>query len=256
MPRISSSAIVEKTAELADDVQVGAFAYVGAEVRVGPGCVIENSATVMGKTVLGARTHVFPLAVVGADPEPDGGSGECVIGEANAIREHVTICAGRETPTRIGQDNLIMIASQVGAEATVGSHVIMANSTHVGVGAVVEDYVRTSGFTVISPGATVGAYTFTAGYSEVVHDVPPYAMIQGSPIRVRGVNTTNLRRCGFGEEDIRDLKDAFRDLFNGSSDSVSEQALQRLLAEAPASVHVRGLAEALRKGLARRQQDD
>ena len=122
--------MVEKTAKLAEDVRVGPFSYIGPHVKVGRGCIIENNVTLVGKTTLGPKTRVFPMAVVGAAPASAGGEGECIIGNANAIREHVTVYGGLDKPTRIGHDNLIMIGSQIGAGATLGDHGIFANCTH------------------------------------------------------------------------------------------------------------------------------
>ena len=85
--------------------------------------------------------------------------------------------------------------------------------------------------------------------------MPPFAMIQGRPVRVRGVNTTNLKRCGFDEGDISALKDAFRDLFNGSRAGASQTALSRLSDAAGANRHVRRLVESLRVGAGDRGND-
>jgi len=246
MPRISPYAVVEKTARLAEDVQVGAFCYIGPEVQIGAGCVIESGATITGRTVLGEGNHVFPLAVIGAASPDADEPGRCVLGEANAIREHVTIysAAGRETA--IGTDNLLMIASVVGAGARIADHGIFANATHVDAGAVVEDYVRTSSFVMIAPGATVGAYTMVVGYTGVDRYAPPFSMVQGYPMRVRGVNTENLKRCGFGQDDIRAIKAAFRELFNGTAEFAGEKVLSRMLSDD--NVHIRRLAEAVRRG--------
>ncbi|MBS3735112.1 MAG: hypothetical protein KGY99_09335 [Phycisphaerae bacterium] len=247
MATISPRALVDAGAELAEDVTVGPFAYVAAGVRAASGCVIGVGATVTGRTTLGERTEIFPLAVVGASP---GGQddGACEIGEACAIREHVTVCAGGKRATRIGSDNLVMIGSVIGAGATVGDHGIFANCTHIGAGATVEDYVRTSAFPVIADSVRVGAYTFVNGYASVTRDVPPFAIVEGDPVRVRGVNAENLRRCGFGDRDIRALKDAFRQMYNGTSGRAAPQAVARLLKRDDLNPHVRRAVEAAGDG--------
>jgi UDP-N-acetylglucosamine acyltransferase len=245
MANISPLAIVESGAKLASDVTVGPFAYIGSKVSIAAGCVIDNNATITGSTRIGVRTHVFPLAVVGAPAKSGHDAGPCIIGEACEIREHVVITAGLKTPTKIGNDNLIMIGGFVGAGALVGDHGIFANGTLVGPDAKVEDYVRTSAFAVVEPGMTVGAYTFIAGYAAIDCDAPPYAIVQGVPLRVRGVNTENLKRCGFGEGDIRAIKDAFRILFDGSGVEVSSESLEKCLAPS-ANPYVRHLAQTLK----------
>ena len=183
-------------------------------------------------------------------------AGECVLGEANAVREHETICAGAETPTRIGNHNLIMIASQIGSGAVVGDHGIFDNYSRIGARAVVGDYVRTSGFAIVADGARLGSYCFLAAFGGVVNDAPPYAMLQGFPVRVRGVNSRNLKACGFGGDDIQALKSAFRELFNGPESQVNPDALRRLAAGKDLNPYVRKLVEAVRSAGAREAGDD
>jgi len=248
MARISDKAVVERGARLADDVVVGAFAYVGADVRVDRGCVIDSNATVLGRTTVGARTHIFPLAVVGAAPPGADDEGECTLGEANAIRELVTVYAGTDAPTRLGIDNLMMIGSTVGAGATLGDHGIFANCTQIREGAVIEDYVRSSAFPVVAPHVRVGAYTFINGYARVDRDVPPFAIVEGVPVRVRGVNAENLRRCGFDDRDVRALKNAFRELYGGAASDPERRVVDRLQEQRDLNPHVRRLLDALAAG--------
>ncbi len=88
--------------------------------------------------------------------------------------------------------------------------------------------------------------------ADVDHDAPPYAIIQGSPFRVRGVNAEKLKRCGFGEDDIRSLKEAFRELFDGEGSLADDEAVARL--SNPASnPHVRRLVSAIAAGKAKRR---
>jgi len=244
MPNISPQAVIETTEPIPEDVQIGPFTYIGPQVRIGPGCIIDNNVTITGRTTLGAKNHVFPMAVIGTT-EDGSDAGECYIGQANAIREHVTIYAGSGKATRIGNDNLIMIASQIGGGATVGDHGIFDNLTQLGPGCLIEDYVRTGAFSSIEADVAVGAYTFTVGYVLVDRNAPPFATIQGRPFRVRGVNAENLRRCGFGDDDIRALKAAFRELFNDQGRSVNTEALRRIAEKGKSNPHVMRLVKFL-----------
>ncbi|MHC4295156.1 MAG: hypothetical protein ACYSTL_06185 [Planctomycetota bacterium] len=247
MSDISPLAIVEKTAKLADDVVVGSFSYIGSEVEIAAGCIIENNVTITGRSVLGEKNHIFPMAVIGTCENGSDGAGRCVLGEANAIREHVTIYSPLEGQTQIGNDNLIMIGCVIGASASIANHSVFDNCCHVGPNASVGDYVRMSGFAAVEPGKAVGEYTFVTGYASVDHDAPPYAMVQGVPMRIRGVNTRNLKRCGFDDDDIRAIKTAFRELFNGSAGTVNEAAIGKFLKDS--NPHISRLAEAVQSGL-------
>jgi UDP-N-acetylglucosamine acyltransferase len=245
MPEISPHAIVSPGADLAEDVRVGPFSFIGPEVRLAAGCVVESNATVTGHTVLGERNHVYPLAVVGADPDGEELPGRCIIGNGNVFREHVTVYASGGEPTRIGEQNLVMVGSVIGPGACLGSHGIFPNFTRIGSGACIEDYVRTSGFSTISAGVRIGEYSFAAGYAEVSRNAPPYAMVWDHPFQIRGINLENLKRCGFTDEDIRSLKSAFRELFNGGAGLPHPDALDRLRARDDLNPHVRRLVDYL-----------
>ena len=252
MPNISEFSIIEKGAKIAKDVKIGPYCYIGPKVKIGSGCVIENNVTIVGNTTIGSDCYIFPMCVIGTSPEGNDSKAKCTIGNANSIREHVTIYGGTtKKPTIIGQHNLIMISSQVGSSTQIGDHSIFANCTHIASGAKIEDYVRTSAFGYIDRNMTVGAYAFTAGYVHVDSDVPPYAMVQGSPYRVRGVNSHNLKACGFGDEDIRALKRAFRDLYNGKG-ALLPQELAKLSKQNDLNTSVRKLIKEIKASRSRK----
>ncbi len=245
MPTISRYATVE-TARLADDVVVGAFSYIGPEVTIGSGCVIADNVTITGRTSLDKDNHVFPMAVIGA-PTTEGADNVCIIGQANRIREHVVIAPGVTGVTRIDNDCLIMIGTRIGESATIGSHVVLANCTTIGDRAVLEDYVRGSAFPVVDDGVRVGEYSFMKGYAHIDCDAPRFAMLEGDPYRVRGINTHNLQQCGFGKDDIRDLKHAYREIYDGDRREPNRRVLARMLADKKLNQLVRRAAEAIAK---------
>lgn len=253
MPHISSNAIIEPSARLARDVRVGPFTYIGPDVTIERGCIIENNVTITGKTVIGQNTHVYPLAVIGESANGSPKHGACIIGRNNAVREQVTVYAGTDeaNPTRIGDDNLIMIACQIGSAVMIANNSIFANCTLIEAGATVEDYVRASALCTIQAGVTVGAYTFIGGYTTIDHDAPPFAMLQGSPYRIRGINSHNLTRCGFTDEDIHALKNAFRELFDPATRCVDTDAMKKLLCDKNLNARVRRLLDAVQRDLDR-----
>ena len=230
MVMISPKAIVMNPDALADDVQVGPFTFIGPDVIVEAGTVIDNNVTVTGKTRIGRSCHLLPGCIVGCRPAGgDQADGICTIGPGNIIREHVIIESGTADGqgTTLGENNFLMVGCCVESGADLAGEGIFANFTRIGHHARIEKYVRTSGFTSVEPYTTVGAYTFTTGYSGIDRDAPPYAIVQGFPFRVRNINKENLRRCGFDTQAIETLKKAFRIIFNGQAGFPNDEQLLR-----------------------------
>ena len=261
MPDISPKAVVVNPTALADDARVGAFSFIGPEVTIGPGTVVHNNVTIVGRTSIGADCQLFPCCVVGSPPAdlPEGKAGSCHVGDRNILREHVYVEAGAENGpgTFLGDNNMLMVGCQVGHDAFIEAEGLFANYTRIEPHGRIEKFVRTSGLTSVVSYATVGAYTFTTGYANVETDVPPYAIVQGLPSHVRSLNAENLKRCGFDAESIRTLKAAFRMLYNGRGSIPSPERLREAL-RTQDNEHVRHLVESIRSSLAsptRRRMD-
>ncbi len=226
MSRIHPTSVVDPKAQIDASVEIGPFCYVGPDVRIGPGCRLVSHVTVLGQTTLGADNTIWPHAVLGADPQDLKYHGEesiLVIGDHNSIRESVTIHLGTENGggvTRIGNDNLIMVGAHVAHDCLIANHVVLANSVHLAGHVSIEDHVVVSGATGIHHFVTLGQYAFIGGMTRIVHDAPPFMIVEGNPSTVRGVNVIGLGRHQFPEESIDLLKDAYRRLFRKSSAGV------------------------------------
>ena len=245
MPTISRQATVESS-KLANDVTIGAFSYIGPDVRIGAGTVVGSHVTITGRTVIGEGNRIFPGAVIG--PGDDGANGKIKIGQANSIREYMVIEAPAKGATRIGNDCLLMVACRIGAGATVGNHVVLTNRTIISEGVTLADYPRSSGFALVEPNVTVGSYSFIHGYARIDVDAPPFAMLIGDPYQVRGINARLLQRCGYGDDDIRCLREAYRDIYNGPGRGPDPDAIARLLAEKKLNSHVRQAVRSMTGG--------
>lgn len=232
MPEIHRTAIVEDGAQLADDVKVGPYAYVGPHVVMGPGCELRQGAIVEGHTTLGAGNTIFPYAVIGSEPQDrkyEGEPSKLVIGDHNVIREYVSIHIGTEAGgglTKLGNKNLVMGTCHVAHDCIVGDHCILANGAGLAGHVILEDWVIVGGQSGIHQFVRLGAHCMTSGGSKVGKDIPPFTMAQGYPARVRGINHVGLRRRGFSEQTVRDLRQVYRQVFfdEGKFDDLVEQA--------------------------------
>jgi UDP-N-acetylglucosamine acyltransferase len=223
MPTIHPTAVVDSRAELADDASVGPLCYVGPGVKVGAGTRLISHVAVFGPTTLGADNEVWPHAVLGADPQDLKFHGEetvLTVGDHNVIRECVTLHRGTANGggvTRVGSHNLLMVGVHIAHDCVVGDQVIMANNVTLAGHVAVQDYANIGGCVAVHHFVTFGRHCFVGGTSRIVNDVPPFMKVEGSPSRVRGVNTIGLARQGYPAEAIERLKDAYRRLFRGQN---------------------------------------
>jgi UDP-N-acetylglucosamine acyltransferase len=236
--RIHPTALVDKTAELADDAEVGPFAIIGPRCVVGRGSVIEARAMLQENVRLGANVTVGVSSVLGGKPQDLKFRGEVThveVGDGTTIREFVTINRGtsQSFKTTVGTGCFIMSYSHVAHDCHVGDGVIMSNSTQLAGHVTVGDYVIISGVCAVHQFVKIGKHAFIGGMSRVQKDVPPFVKAVGDPIKLFGLNSVGLRRRGFSDEMIGELKRAYR-LFFRSELNVS-QALERAAAELNAS---------------------
>ena len=221
MSRIHASAIVDASARLADDVEVGPWCVVGPNVELRAGVRLVSHAVVQQDTMVGERTVIHPFAVIGGDPQHNGYKSEPVrleIGTDNVIREHCTF--NRGTPqgtgvTRVGSNSLFMTGAHVGHDSVVGDHVVMANNATLGGHARIGDRVFLGGLCAVHQNGRVGQGAMVGGLAAVTRDVVPYGSAWGNHARLHGLNLIGLKRKGYGKDQVRRLLAAFRDLFEG-----------------------------------------
>jgi UDP-N-acetylglucosamine acyltransferase len=217
MARIHATAIVDRRAELAAEVDVGPYAVVEAGAVLGPGCVLHAHAVVREGVRLGAGNVVHPFAVIGGEPQAKRRAtapAYCEVGDSNVFREHTTVHGGTDgRTTRIGSGNLLMVGAHVAHDVVVGSNGVFANAVQLAGHAVVEDWVTFGGLSGVTQRVRVGEGAFVAGASACERDVPPFVVAQGNRARVRGVNVVGLRRRSVPESSIRALESAVHRLW-------------------------------------------
>ncbi len=219
MASIHATAIVDSGAELADSVIVGPYAVVGPHVRVGEGTTIGAHCVIEGRTTIGRNNRIYQFASIGAAPQDKKYAGEPTelhIGDGNTIREFCTFNLGTAQDagvTRMGCDNWVMAYVHVAHDVQIGDHTILANNAtlagHVHVG----DWVIIGGLTGVHQFTKVGAHAMAGFASHVSQDVPPFMMVDGNPLSVRGFNSEGLRRRGFSAERIAAVKQMHKSLY-------------------------------------------
>jgi len=211
--------VVHPTAEIGADVSIGPFTYIGPNCRVGDGCNLHNNVSLLANTVLGENNEIYPGAVIGADPQDKKFEGEdswVLIGDGNIVRECVTIHLGTRHGggnTVIGNNNLLMACCHVAHDCILGDGITMANNVLLGGHVVVENNATFGGLAAVHHFTTVGESAFIGGMARISLDVPPYMLVEGSPMKVWSINKVGLKRQGFTAEAVESLKEAHRCLY-------------------------------------------
>ena len=216
---IHSSSIIDPSAKIADDVEIGPFCLVGADVEIGSGTRIESHVILKGPMKIGERNHIFQFSTLG-DGSPDktykNEPTTLVIGNENIIRQGVTIHRGTvqdRGETLIGDRNLIMAYSHIAHDCVLGNDIVLTNqaalagSVHVGDGAIL------GGYAIVHQFCSLGSYSFCAMGSAVNKDIPAYVKVRGNPAKPFGINVTGIKRLGYSKDSIEALRSAYRSIY-------------------------------------------
>ena len=262
MAKIHPAAFVDPGAELDGSVTVGPGAVIGAHVRIGPGTTVGPHAVIEGHTTIGRDNRIFQFAALGAIPQDKKYAGEpceLVIGDRNTIREFTTFNIGSPGGggvTRIGDDCWIMAYTHIAHDCQVGDHATLANNTTLGGHVELGEWVTVGGLTGIHQFVKVGAQVMVGFASAVSQDVPPFMLVDGNPLAVRGFNTVGLRRRGFSPERIAAVKQMHKLLYReGRTLEQARVAIEALAAEMPQAAQdvamMSGFLAAAERGIAR-----
>ncbi len=234
MAKIHSTAIVEDGATLGADVEIGPYAHIGANVKLGDGTRIGQGAIIDGHTTLGTQCQIFPYALIGMKTQDlkyrEGSVSYVEIGDRTVIREFATVHLGTADgeKTIIGNDCLFMAYCHAAHGVILGNHVICSNTVQLAGDVHLQDYAILGGCAASHQFCTVGRHAMVGGMCKIRQDVPPYSlsdMVEGT-MKVLGPNVVGLTRRGFKREVIQAIKEAFRFIYRDGLNRT--QALERV----------------------------
>jgi UDP-N-acetylglucosamine acyltransferase len=216
MAKIHPTAIVDPGAELAEDVEIGAFSVVEGDTVIDSGCVLRPHAVVRRHTRLGRGNRVDSFAVLGGEPQDlkfDPGTVSWLrIGDDNVFREGVTIsrATGEGLETVVGSRTYWMAGSHAGHNATVEDDCILVNGAAVAGHAVVSRRTILSAHAMVHQFCWVGEGVMTQGGAGISMHAPPFTLLAGIS-RVVGLNAVGLKRNReLTDEDRAQIRQAFR----------------------------------------------
>ena len=220
MANIHATAVVDPSAKLGTNVEIGPFCVIGPDVELGDGVVVHSHAVITGRTTLGPECKVFPFASIGQAPQDVKFHGEpstLTIGAKTIIREHATVNPGTEgghMSTKVGSNCLLMIGAHVAHDCEVGDSVTLVNGATLGGHVTIGDGAIIGGLSAVHQFVRIGAYAFIGGMSGITADVIPFGMAIGNRANLCGLNIVGLKRKGFPRDQIHELRQAYRMLFS------------------------------------------
>ncbi|MCK9380669.1 MAG: acyl-ACP--UDP-N-acetylglucosamine O-acyltransferase [Sulfuritalea sp.] len=217
---IHPTAVIAADAKLGANIRIGPFAVIEEDVVLGDDCEIAAHAVIKRHTRMGARNRIAEHAVIGGDPQDFKFQADCLsyteIGDDNWLREGVTVHRGSRdgTTTRLGNGCFLMAYSHIAHDCVVGNQVVMANTAGLAGEVVVHDRAFISAAVTVHQFCRIGRNAMIGLSAKVVQDALPFCITDGNPGRARGLNLVGLRRNGFGADEIRTLKEAYRLLYS------------------------------------------
>ena len=219
---IHSTAIVDSKAQLANDVEIGAYSIVGPDVKIDSGTRVGPHVVINGHTTIGKNNQIFQFSSLGEVPQDKKYKNEPTqleIGDNNTIREFCTFNRGTAQDkgiTKIGDNNWIMAYVHIAHDCHVRNNTIMANNSSLAGHVDVYDHAILGGFTLVHQFCKVGEHVITAVGSVVFKDIPPYVTAAGYDAEPHGINAEGLKRRGFSADSITNIKRAYKTLYRQS----------------------------------------
>lgn len=230
---IAQTAVVDPRAQLGHNVRIGHFCVIGPDVTIGDDTILESHVVLSGITDIGSGNRIFPGCVLGTNPQDTGyrdAPTRVEIGDGNTFRENCTVNRGTtkdQGVTRIGDNNYFMTGSHVGHDCNLGDRIVMANNVMLGGHVHIGNDVTIAGGAGVHHFASVGQLAFISAMSRVLHDVPPYMIVDGQPAKPRAANVVGLKRHDYPADDVQAVTAAFKLLYRSrvGIDAAREQLL-------------------------------
>jgi len=225
------TAIVSGKARIGEDVKIGPFSIIEDDVEIGEGCVIDSHVSIKSGARIGKNVKIYHGAAIAGPPQDlkfGGEKTELILGDNTMVREFVTLNRGTKAHgrTEIGENCLFMAYCHAAHDCIIGDNVILANSVQMGGHVQIGDWAIIGGGTVIHQFSRVGEHAMIGGGFRITQDILPYTLAAGYPLRCLGLNTIGLRRRGFSEETIAELKKLLRFLMSKKLNTT--QALEKI----------------------------
>ncbi len=181
--------VVEAGARIGDGSVLQAGVFVGARARIGAACWLGAHSVVASDCVLGARVRLQPGAVIGSDGfgydtvkgrhERIPQIGNVVLGDDVEIGANTTIDRARFSRTTVGEGTKIDNLVQIAHNCTIGRHCLIVAQVGVAGSTTLGDYVVLGGQVGVAGHLHIGDFTLAGAQSGLNRDLPPKSKVSG-----------------------------------------------------------------------------
>jgi UDP-N-acetylglucosamine acyltransferase len=248
---IHPTAIIESDVQIEEDTHIGPFCILKKGAHIKKGTRLISNIIIEGDSEIGENCVIYPFTTIGLPPQDMKYKGEKTgvkIGNNNIVREYITIhraSVSGDGVTTIGNNNFLMAYVHIAHDCKIGNYVIMANVATLAGHVFVEDHVVIGGLVAIHQFTRIGAYAMVGGFSGVGQDIPPYMIASGARAKLFGLNTIGLKRHGFSDTTINELKKAYKILFREKR--TLKDAIKKIQEELPYTDEIKHLLEFIQK---------
>lgn len=214
----SELAYIHPDAKIGANVTIEPFAYIEGNVVIAEDARIRSGARILDGSRIGKNCDIHPGAVIGGIPQDLKFVGEettAEIGENTTVRECATINRGTKArgKTTVGKDCLLMAYTHIAHDSEIGNKVIIGNSSQIAGEVKIDDYAILSAACLVHQFVHIGGHVMVQGASKVGKDIPPFIIAAREPLVYSGLNVIGLRRRGFTNEQVREVQDVYRYLY-------------------------------------------
>ena len=226
-----SLSYIDPQAKLAKNVVVEPFVTIEKNVEIGSGTWIGSNVTIMEGARIGENCEIFPGAVISAIPQDlkfDGEDSLAIIGDNTIVRECATINRATKATgkTIVGNNCLIMAYAHIAHDCVIGNNAIIVNNVALGGHVEIGEYAIIGGLTAVHQFIKIGKHCMVSGGSLVRKDIPPYVKAGREPLSFIGINSIGLRRKNFSEEEITEIQNIYRILYQKKNNNT--QAINKI----------------------------
>lgn len=189
---IGAYCVIESGAEICAHTVLFPFCYIGAEAVLGEYCVLYPHVTLLERVIVGNRVILHSGVVIGGDgfgfaPDSQRGYfkvpqvGWVEIADDVEVQCNTAIDRGALGATKIGRGSKIDNLVQVGHNVEIGEHSIIVSQVGISGSTKIGNWVTLAGQVGLVGHIKIGDGAIVTAQSGVAKDVPPKAIVTGSP---------------------------------------------------------------------------